>query len=225
MSLYLTVMLASFAGPLLLSFDKKVHFYTFWKNVLIAMIPTVLFFLVWDEWFTRMGVWGFSTTYLQGIFVGHLPLEEVLFFLIIPYNILFVHQVQKAYFPDLQLAALSFYFSRIFGVISLVLALFYSHQFYTFSACLLAGIFSFLPIWLKWQYFPRYVLTFLLSLIPFLLVNGILTGMSTPEPIVWYNSDHIIGFRIITIPMEDIFYNYALLTPIVWYFERLEIKR
>jgi lycopene cyclase domain-containing protein len=222
MSLYLILMLASFAGPFLLSFDKKVHFYTFWKNVFIAMFPTFVFFVVWDEWFTQIGVWGFTPRYLQGIYLGHLPLEEVLFFVIIPYNILFVHQVQLAYFPNLKLENLAKYFTLIFACISLLLAVFYNHQYYTFSACLFATILCLLLYFSKWKSYPRFVLTFLISLVPFMLVNGILTGMATEEPVVWYNPNHIIGFRIITIPFEDIFYNFAMLAPIVWLFERLK---
>jgi hypothetical protein len=64
-------------------------------------------------------------------------------------------------------------------------------------------------------WYPSFVFTFLVAQIPFLVVNGILTGSFTPEPVVWYNSEHIIGFRIFTIRLEDVFYNYAMLLPIV----------
>jgi lycopene cyclase domain-containing protein len=47
--------------------------------------------------------------------------------------------------------------------------------------------------------------------VPFFFVNGVLTGMSTENPIVWYNPSEMINVRIVTIPVEDIFYNYAML--------------
>ena len=56
---------------------------------------------------------------------------------------------------------------------------------------------------------------FLVSLIPFLLVNGFLTGSFTENPIVRYNSNHIIGFRIINIPVEDSMYCLLVLLMIV----------
>jgi lycopene cyclase domain-containing protein len=56
---------------------------------------------------------------------------------------------------------------------------------------------------------------YFVHLIPFFIVNGILTGMATPSPVVIYNSQNIIGLRIITIPIEDSIYALTcLLIPI-----------
>ena len=57
---------------------------------------------------------------------------------------------------------------------------------------------------------------------PFLIVNGILTGAVTDEPVVWYSVDHIMGPRIYTIPVEDLFYNYAMLLPMTALYERFK---
>jgi lycopene cyclase domain-containing protein len=55
-------------------------------------------------------------------------------------------------------------------------------------------------------------------------VNGVLTGAVTPEPVVWYNENHIMGPRVVTIPVEDIFYNFFLLFPVVGIHEWLKVK-
>jgi lycopene cyclase domain-containing protein len=56
---------------------------------------------------------------------------------------------------------------------------------------------------------------YFIHLIPFFIVNGILTGMATPNPVVIYNSHDIIGLRIVTIPIEDSIYALTcLLIPI-----------
>ena len=47
-------------------------------------------------------------------------------------------------------------------------------------------------------------------MIPFVIVNGALTGMFD-QMVVWYNSDHIIGLRLITIPIEDSIYALQLI--------------
>jgi lycopene cyclase domain-containing protein len=39
----------------------------------------------------------------------------------------------------------------------------------------------------------------------------LLTGAATPEPVVWYNQQSFSGWRMATIPVEDLFYNFDLL--------------
>ena len=48
-------------------------------------------------------------------------------------------------------------------------------------------------------------------LIPFLIVNGLLTGSFLDNPIVWYSELEIVGYRIFTIPVEDAFYCMAMM--------------
>jgi lycopene cyclase domain-containing protein len=59
-------------------------------------------------------------------------------------------------------------------------------------------------------------------LIPFLLVNGVLTGAFTEEPIVAYSEQAFMGKRIFTIPVEDSIYGFLLLMSIITGFEKLK---
>ena len=43
----------------------------------------------------------------------------------------------------------------------------------------------------------------MLLVLSFMVVNGILTGSFISEPIVWYQDDHNLGYRLGTIPVED----------------------
>lgn len=221
MSLYLWVILSAFVGPLFLSFDKKVHFYTYWKSVFFGITLVAILFIIGDELFTQWKVWGFNPDYVLGIYLGNLPLEEVLFFVIVPYNCLFIHEVQKAYFPNLKLNNLSKYFLPTFGFICLLLILFNWGNYYTVTYCITSLLLSIVFYFKKATWFPRFVLTYMTSILPFLIVNGILTGMFTPSPIVWYNESHIIGWRIVTIPIEDLFYCFSMLLPVIWIHESL----
>ena len=70
-------------------------------------------------------------------------------------------------------------------------------------------------VWLNHLYFSYAIL-----LIPFFIVNGILTGTGLSNPVVWYNENEIIGFRLLTIPIEDVFYGFFLILINVFLFER-----
>jgi len=225
MSLYLWIILGSIIGPFFLSFDKKVHFYSYWKALFPAIILVAIGFLCWDEYFTELEIWGFTPAYLSGIYFGKLPLEECLFFLVVPYACVFVYEVIKAYFPKRKTAVLARLFSFLMVFSGMYLGIMYLDNWYTASACILSSMLI-LGLYFvgKAPWFGDFALTFFVVLIPFLIVNGILTGMFTEEPVVWYNSDHIIGFRIVTIPLEDIYYNLCMLLPIIAIYEWLKTR-
>jgi lycopene cyclase domain-containing protein len=63
----------------------------------------------------------------------------------------------------------------------------------------------------KKTWLPFFLISFSILLIPFFIVNGILTGTGLDNPIVWYNDEHNLGIRMLTIPLEDTFYGLFML--------------
>ena len=214
MSLYLILMLLSFGSCFFLSFDKKVAFYKKIKFLVPATFLVAVPFLLWDEYFTTHDIWGFNPNYLQGFYLGNLPLEEVLFFFLIPYCCVFIYEVLIAYFPNVPLQGTTKIFSLIIVLSGATLSLLNLDNWYTLLACSLAVLIAVFAMQRKYSWYPRAIFAFLVVQIPFSIVNGILTGAVTPEPIVWYSPFHIVGIRILTIPIEDIFYNFSMLIPI-----------
>lgn len=53
-------------------------------RLLRALIPVVAVFLVWDAVAIAFDVWHYNPRYVSGINVPFMPLEEFLFFLVIP---------------------------------------------------------------------------------------------------------------------------------------------
>jgi lycopene cyclase domain-containing protein len=212
MSLYLLLNILTLSIPLLLSFDRKVHFYTHWKYFFPAMILVLALFIGWDVIFTHRGVWGFNERYLIGINLFGLPLEEYLFFITVPYASVFTIYVLKEYFPSFRLRG------RVVGAVSLLLV---SFLLVMAVVCLdrayTAVNFFFAAGLIGWVYFARrellsrFYLSYLVILVPFGVVNGVLTGSFIAEPVVWYNDLENLGIRVGTIPVEDIFYGMSLI--------------
>lgn len=223
--LYLTVNLASFIVPFLFSFHPRANFSRKWKYVLPAIFITAVFFIVWDEIFTQLGVWGFNPKYLTGIYILNLPIEEILFFFCIPYACIFTyfalnHLIERDHlFPHQELI------SSVLIFVMLIMGCYYIDRLYTGITFLLTGGFlAFQMLKLKPRYMGRFYFAFIFILIPFFIVNGILTGSFIDEPVVWYNNSENLGIRLGTIPIEDTFYGMLMLLTSISIAEALEAR-
>ena len=202
--------------PLALSFDKRVRFFKSWKYILPGILITGLFFLAWDVLFTLKGVWAFNPDKITGIYFFHLPLEEMLFFLTVPFACVFIYACLNYYIQwQLPQRAVKIITTALYAT-SAILLLVYNDRLYTvvtFGVLLLLLIllqYFFKPHWL-----PRFYITYLVVLIPFFIINGLLTGI----PVVIYNPAENMNVHVGTIPLEDFFYLMALVLMNVGFFE------
>ena len=208
---YFIILAASLAGPLALSFDKKVAFYKNWKYLFPAMIIPALLYVTWDMYFTSKAVWFFNEDYITGIKLFNLPVEEVLFFFIVPYCCVFIYACIRSYFPNLTNKKIADQFLKVLVILLLVTGIIYFDKYYTGWTFILTGIFI-LIIYLFRNFFKSFdaasfLVSFAICLVPFLIVNGFLTSI----PVVQYNNVENLGIRIYTIPFEDIFYGMLLI--------------
>lgn len=218
---YLLILFLAFAGPLFLSFDKKVFFYKKWKFAIPAIILPALFYIAWDSWFTRIGVWSFNEKYILGIRLINLPIEEILFFFIMPYCCIFIYECLLIYFQNLKRTRLTDKIMGAIGIILIVLSLFYRQKMYTASVFIFISLF--IAVILSFRNFFRnfnttvFLVSYSIILFPFLVVNGFLTAL----PVVLYNDQENLGFRLYTIPFEDVFYGMLLFMMNIAVYEKL----
>jgi lycopene cyclase domain-containing protein len=212
MWLYSIILLVSISIPLLLSFDKKVAFYRQWKYLFPAIFVVALVYIGFDVYLTKIGVWGFNPAYHLNILVFGLPLEELLFFIIVPYASIFLHDCLVAYFPKVRLPQKYLLPLGIFLIVLFsVLAVFNINKTYTFYI-LIKGIVAIgLSLFDKSNVTRYFYFSFLFILIPFIAVNGLLTGSFIENEVVWYNNQENLGIRVLTIPVEDFLYGFTML--------------
>ena len=207
-TLYLWINILTLLFPLVLSFDKKVAFYKKWPALFPAILLTGTFFVVWDHFFTLAGVWGFNTVYVTGYFFKTLPIEELMFFFTVPYACVFIYECLIAYFPGK-------FDNRMYWLYTpIVLLLLIITGFFIFYTKMYSGAVGVVLIFMaglkatrKKQLLKYFIPAFLISIIPMLIVNGILTA----KPVVYYNPEEFSGIRVGTIPIEDFFYNLSML--------------
>ncbi|MBX2898418.1 MAG: lycopene cyclase domain-containing protein [Cyclobacteriaceae bacterium] len=223
---YLAIDFFSILFPFLFSFYPKHNFSKKWRYLWVAIAAPAVFFLVWDEWFTQMGVWGFTPRYLTGIQLGSLPLEEVLFFICIPYACVFTYEAVNYLIAwRLNEKYTNLITDLLMGMMFVVGGI-HIERWYTGVTFIVLAIFLVLHRWVwKTNYLGKFYLAFVFILIPFFIVNGILTGTGIEEQVVWYNDAENLGIRLGTIPVEDTFYGMLLLMMNVSLFEYLQTKK
>ena len=210
--LYLILNIGSISVPFIFSFHPKLKFYTYWKSLFLAIIITMAIFITWDVIFTEHGIWGFNETYILGKNLFGLPFEEWLFFICIPYACVFTHYAILIYFPEMKISIssvnkISYMLIAIFAVISIL----NYNKGYTVLNFLYASIILVLALKTNSELLRSYYLTFLVMLIPFFIVNGILTGSIIESEVVWYNNNENLNIRLFTIPIEDTVYAFSLI--------------
>jgi lycopene cyclase domain-containing protein len=211
MPLYFFLLIGSVSLPLLFTLFYK-DVVKNWKYLLISTSLIAFVFIVWDVLFTRAAVWGFNHDYTLGLNIFQLPLEEWLFFFIIPFCSLFIHFALIHTYPRLKLNKLT---TGIVTCIVLVLAAYLVITNYTKSYTLVnfmcLAVVLIIGLWKYVHLLQQFLLSYVIIIIPFIIVNGTLTGNFTPHPIVWYNDVENLGIRFLTIPVEDFGYAFTML--------------
>ena len=87
---YFIILGLSVLYPVAQSFEKRVYMFRKFRFIYPGILFSATLFIIWDVFFTRHGIWGFNHSYTRDFYLLGLPIEEWLFFLVIPYCIFFL---------------------------------------------------------------------------------------------------------------------------------------
>lgn len=211
-SLYLLVNFFTIIIPFLFSFHPKIKFNKTWGAFFSAAILVGLIFVIWDAIFTKMGVWWFNDNYILGIKLVGLPIEEILFFICIPFSCIFTYFCLDKFYDLTWNKKFENLFFILFSLSLIVIATIYINQIYTaitfYSTALACIYLKFIkPV----DWIGKATTVYGILLLPFFIVNGVLTGTGIEDAVVKYNPDDFMGIRMLTIPVEDSIYGYLLI--------------
>ncbi|MEV4534887.1 lycopene cyclase domain-containing protein [Asanoa sp. NPDC049518] len=82
---YLAVLVGCLAGALWLEPALRVNVLRRWRRLLLTLVPVMAVFAAWDIAAIAAGHWSFDPRQTTGVLLpGGLPLDELLFFLVVP---------------------------------------------------------------------------------------------------------------------------------------------
>jgi len=208
-----------------MSWDKRVNYYHKWKHFFKALPIMMVVMIVWDIFFTHSGIWGFNEQYILGWYVAGLPIEEWIFFIVVPFSCTFIYEV-VAYFDRSNKFEKYGKNTNIIVLILVIILLFLGlEQTYTkVIMSLLIVLLLFHQFVIYANYLGRFYVAFLFILIPFFIMNGVLTGSFIQDQVVWYNGSDIFNIRLFTIPIEDVFYCMFMMLLLITFYEFFKRK-
>jgi lycopene cyclase domain-containing protein len=178
-----------------------------WLRLLKVYLFVSVPFVVMDSIVHQRGWWSYNSDYIVDIFILGLPIEEVLFFFVIPFASLYLYSIFSKTTEKLQLDRYEYIGKLILLTIVLIgLALVIIQPLErTIFDVILAYMVLILWIYNK----PNFMQSFWIIVMTFIFVvtNYFLTSL----PIVTYDEMFGSSIRLISIPAEDFFYNISLL--------------
>lgn len=216
MSIYLIINILIILIPLILSFEKNITYCKKIPQLFSSIFIVSTAYVIWDSIATKRGDWAFNSEHLIGIYFFELPIEEILFFITVPYSCIFIYETVKLYVKEKELHINKNIFWTA-ALLFMMTAIVFHYQHYTFTVTIFTAIFFLLTIFIKPQLLNsyHYWLTILISFVPFLVVNYFLTSI----PVVTYDEAAFFGERFITIPFEDFLYSFSMISLWILFYE------
>lgn len=224
-SLFLWINIVTLGVPVALSFVPKLAFYRKWLRLFPSIVITGMVFLLWDQWFTEMNIWGFNALYLLGYYIGSVPVEEYILFFTITYTCVFIYECLRTYMRQSgRFEELYRWFTLLFFGISCTLLYWYNNKLYTAVTCLLLSLMlgTHLTV-IRRRYMSWFYFAYIVAMIPLLVVNGVLGSIN----VIYYNRAETMGVQFLSIPIEDFLYYLAMLAMCIGlyeWFSRLSLR-
>lgn len=207
------------------SFHPKIKFHKQFPAFLKASVLVAVPFIVWDAFFTEYGIWWFNPDYTLGLTILGMPIEEWLFFICIPFACVFTFFCLDKFFKLDWANAFNNTLVFVSVIVLILAALLFHDKMYTFITAIAATLtLVYLHLIAHSEWIGKASLVYLILMLGFFPVNGVLTGSFLESAVVNYNPNEFLGIRMFTIPIEDAVYGYTQFLLVIYFFKRFQKK-
>ncbi|MCE2393240.1 lycopene cyclase domain-containing protein [Candidatus Poribacteria bacterium] len=205
---YLLFNLVVIAGPIASQFNCQIKQISHWKLKLLASVIVMIPYIIWDVLATGSH-WWFNAAYTLDFRLFGLPIEEWLFFITVPFGCLLVWETLPQANKATQVKSLRHVRSILYMLLLGGALVFSMGKQYTGLVLFCLGLVGLadrlLRVDLLLQPRTYLYLTVVAGLV--LVFNGYLTA----RPVVLYGESYQVGYRILSIPVEDFGYGFGLM--------------
>ena len=153
--------------PFVFSLTKIFDFHKDWKYYFPANFIVAFIFILWDIYKTKVGVWWFDQKYTLGINIYNLPIEEIFFFICIPYACIFTYYCFKKHIKiNNFIKSLS---QIALWIPMIAVAFLFYDRLYPMITFTLLGISWILLKKYKPDFYPYFFIVYLIMFFPFFL--------------------------------------------------------
>ncbi|MBB6501355.1 lycopene cyclase domain-containing protein [Pedobacter cryoconitis] len=213
---YLLINLAFLLIPVLLFSVRQLNFTEQSKFIILAVLINVFVFSVPTEFLTQLKVIAFNPSYMTGMTLWQLPVEELLLSLVLPLCGVSVYLFLNLRFPDNGPEKYSLAVSNMMIGVCIAMLYFGHQKLYTlFTFSILIVFIVYIEYVNKLRFMYRFYRAFLVSLIPFYILYGVLVNL----PCLSFNKIQTLNFNQLNIPFETPFYFMSMLLLSIYLFE------
>ena len=219
---YLLFNFAIIAGPVASQFNFQIKQVSHWRLKLLTSGMVMIPYITWDTLVTGSH-WWFNETYTLDFRLLSLPIGEWFFFITAPYGCLLVWETLSDAKLSTRLRPLRHVRTVLYVALPIGVWIFSTGKQYTGLVLICVGLVGLTDTLLRTELLmqPK---TYIYIGIVFGLIL-IFNGYLTARPVVLYGEAYQIGYRIMTIPVEDFGYGFTLMLFNAVLYEKLKVVR
>jgi lycopene cyclase domain-containing protein len=219
---YLLFNLIVIAGPVGLQFNHQIRHISQWRLKLLTNGIVLIPYIIWDILVTGEH-WWFNEVYTLDFRLLGLPIGEWFFFITAPYGCLLVWETLSDAKLLTRLRHLRHVRTILYAALPIGVWVFSTGKEYTGLVLFCVGLVGLTDTLLRTELFMQ-LKTYIYLGIVFGLIM-IFNGYLTARPMVLYGEAYQMGYRIMTIPVEDFEYGFTLMLFNAMLYEKLKVFR